>query len=368
MNLNPVDWSQAQDLLVKLVQVLTPLTERIVPTSFFLSRRFVIPAGLMQDDQPSIPLRHPVRLLSALHTVQKQVEELIADSPQEPEGEVKKNESRPAVKNENVPKDTPPLSKQAQKLIVQVQDAIGKLATSTYIQDPQEAPLRKALKELKPDLDRIIDLMVQNPELERVPPTSFRHSIPRSPREHLLEKLTAFPTTVPRENRLPAEVLSQPASTPVPVIRKEAVHSPTQPYVPIPRAVQSIVEKERIEPKEATAPAAALSFEKDETVAPLPKKKDLSEKQEVKEGREPNRKSSLEREKHPIDQDMEKQAPVAGKSETKPATKTFEAIALPGAPFISQPKNLVEHKKKKKRRGFWFKGEDDSDADDRNNS
>ena len=159
MNLNPIEWAQAQDLLVKLVHVLTPLTEKTVPASFFLSRRFVIPASLMQDDFSSGPLRHPVRVLPTLYSVQQQVEQWIAEAPQEAE-------ARPAapVPNEEKrtpPKEAPPISKQAQRLIDQVHDAIVILSTSTNMQDPQEAILRRVLAKLKPSLDRIVDSMAR---------------------------------------------------------------------------------------------------------------------------------------------------------------------------------------------------------------
>ncbi len=342
MNLNPVEWSQAQDLLIKLVQVLTPLTERIVPASFFLSRRFVIPSGLMQEDCPSIPLRHPVRILSALHTVQQEVEKWIGKAPQEIEE--KKSEVRPPLsRNENVPKDTPPLSKQAQKLIHEVQKAIGELANSTYIQDPKEAPLREALKKLKPNLDRIIDSMAHEKEPEQAPQVPLRQSIPRTPRDFIFAKPHMF-----------AEILNNEiAARPAPA--KDPVDSP------IVRLVQRGGEKEGrgvepASPKSIPVPTrtAPAPISRDEAVSPAPKKKG-----EVKEGREPSKENSIEAKPLKVETEVDKPSRKEGHTEVKVIPKPFEAITLPGAPFISQAKNLVAPRKKKKRKGFWFKGEED---------
>lgn len=357
MNLNPVEWSQAQDLLIKLVQVLTPLTERIVPASFFLSRRFVIPSGLMQDDCPSVPLRHPVRILSALHTVQQEVEKWIGKAPQEIEE--RKGEVRPPVsRNPNVPKETPPLSKQAQKLIHEVQKAIGELANSTYIQDPKEAPLREALKKLKPNLDRIIDSMAHEKEPEQAPTAPFRQSIPRTPRDFIFAKSHTFAEVFPKEASARPATVSQPGAAPA--------KDPVDP--PIARLVQKGVEKEGrgvepASPKSIPMPskAAPVPISKDEAVSPAPKKKG-----EVKEGRERPKENSIETKPLKVEAEVDKPGRKEGHSEVKVTPKPFEAITLPGAPFISQAKNLIAPRKKKKRKGFWFKGEED--LEERNNS
>src|SRR5690554_6472885 len=76
MNLNPIEWAQAQNLLLKLVQVLSPLTVRPIAPSFFLSRRFFAPPMAPSAD---FFQHHPVKLLSALHEVRKEVEEWIAE-------------------------------------------------------------------------------------------------------------------------------------------------------------------------------------------------------------------------------------------------------------------------------------------------
>src|SRR3990167_7840762 len=77
MNLNSVDWSHAQSLLIKLVQVLSPLTVHEIPASVFLNRRFVIPSFYSHEN--FFPKRCPVKLLSTLHAVQKEVEEWVSD-------------------------------------------------------------------------------------------------------------------------------------------------------------------------------------------------------------------------------------------------------------------------------------------------
>lgn len=316
MKLNPVEWSQAQELLIKLVQVLTPLAERTVPASFFLSRRFVIPSGLIQDDLQPFLLRHPVRLLTTLHSVQKQVEQWIAEPPKEVEaGE---NE-----KGEPVPRETPPLSKQAQKLIDQVQEAIVKLSTSTYVQDPQEVPLREALKKLKPNLDRIIDSMTHEKEPSSRPkaPSHFRHPIPSPYREYVFAKLNPSPDR------------------------------------PIARTIQKEVE---VEGKKRRAESPVI--ERDEMTPPH-KKRDVKPRR-GEEGSIQEKEPLSE--KVPVDTAVEKQSHQQGQKEAKVAPKPLETIALAGAPFLSQTKNIVAPRKKKKRKGFWFKGEDPEE--DRNNS
>lgn len=201
MDLNRVDWSNAQDLLLKLVQILSPFTEKGTPASLFLNQRFFIPP--LMGGQVST-LRSSVRLLSSLRTVQKQMGELLEKNEPSPEagenlqGPVseKKEPAKTSAEEKKSPpaKNDLPLYKQAQKLIDQVQDAIGNLCQSSHIKDPKEEPLREALKRLKPNLDRMIDGVTHegmHDADEGLP--SSRYILPRSPREHLLKKLIPFP-------------------------------------------------------------------------------------------------------------------------------------------------------------------------------
>ena len=140
MNINPVDLSQAQELLLELVHVLcriSPFAARNAPISLFLSRRFVLPTVHNFQDQ------HPIRLLTQL---QAKVDEWIGET---------------GVKTAHLEKDSKevPIARQAKLLIFQVQEAIGKLCTSTYIQNREEAPFRQTLQSIKPHLDRMVEAL-----------------------------------------------------------------------------------------------------------------------------------------------------------------------------------------------------------------
>ncbi len=298
MNLNPTEWSRAQDLLVKLVHALTPLTVKEVPASLFLTRRFFIPSDWMPDSADSPLLKQPIRLLTTLHSVQEQVEKWIGEAPQS---------SREV---ESGKKQAAPLSRQAEKLIAEVQEAIGKLSTSSFTKDPQEAPLREALKKLKPDLDRLIEAVSHDQESAPIPEASkspFRHPLPRSSREEMVKKLLSLS----EEKRAPKERTS------------------------------SLQEGEKnLE--------SNTSYEK---IAPI-KKEGEGTAQEKKVVKIPLIKES----KAPL-LDLEKGIEKA--SETlRVSPRPVEITSLPGAPIVPQTKELAPApRKKKKRKGFWFKEE-----------
>lgn len=345
MNLNPVKWSEAQGLLVELIHALTPLTVRTVPASLFLSRRFYA----LQDDFQTFPMR-PVRLLTTLHLVQQQVDKLLEEAEHQEsheEGESEKEELTPLDNNRSTfSKEAPPLSQQAQKLIDQVQNAIGELASSANIQEPQEAPLRYALKKLKPQLDRLIEAVSHNPEKALEPdrqtyPHSFRHVIPRSAREEIIQRFSSFPQTESRSK--------QPVALPE---QEVVIAAPARATPQIPREVEKEAQRE--------APmAAAAPLPKKESAPPIipvqqkkiPSKRGgeefLPEKREFKE-------NSVESKPQPLDGLAEK-AP-----EGQKAPKPLDLIALPGAPFLSEIKRPTLIRKKKKRKGFWFKDDKDN--------
>ncbi len=338
MNLNPVEWSEAKDLLLSLVQVLTPLTERIVSPSFFLSRRFVLPSALAQEDCPSILSRHPIRILSALHTVQKEVNKWIG-APPERDCENGERAEAPPLKEARVPpREAPSLSKQAQKLIREVQKAIGELASSTYIQSPTEAPLRAALTKLKPNLDQIIDSMAHEKEPEEPPSGSLGRAVLRLPGSRIGTK---------HKEDLPP---------PFPLLETEKEGAPS-----LTRAVSKSPEKEG-RGADPAAPEEVLGAPIDEEGPVLSA---LKKKEPVKEGRKPSKENPTELELHKVESEGERLSK-ENRTEPKAVLKSLETIALPGAPFISQAKNLTAPRKKKKRKGFWFKGEED--LEERNNS
>lgn len=325
--MNSVEWSHAQDLLVKLVQILSPLTVRAVPSSLFLHRRFFIPPSVMQED--SFLNKHPIRLLKTLHAVQKQVDEWIeeslppksvqreepqVDSPwtkalpreeqavfplpdlQDVQKEPLKTEplsQPPKEKEKEMPmKEPPPLKAQVKILIHQVQDAIVTLSTSAFIQDPQEAPLREALKKLKPNLDRIIETIAETQENESPQPlSSFRRSIPTASREEFVKKWSPS-----------LQILEKPI---LPLLPK--------------REKQEFREK-RNEETSKRGVKKEIFFE--ESVA-----------------------ASVSTATGPYEGEREESPP-------------FKPTVLPAAPFTPETRQVVSSRKKK-RKGFWFKEKED---------
>lgn len=290
MNLNPTEWSKTQDLLVKLVHALTPLTVKEVPASLFLSKRFYMPSQWMSDSTESPLLKQPIRLLTTLHSVQKEVEKWVEPAPQKQE--IKKGEKR----------EIPPVAKQAEKLIAEVQEAIVKLSNSNFVRDPKEAPLREALKKLKPELDRMIQAVAEDPEggaEQGASKQSFRHPLPRSPREEVMKKLLS---------------LSE--------IRPKAPQDAKKP-------TSSAVSDEQIPPSK---PAG--------------------------EGRGEEKKGAKPTQFKPIKEEsrlLEKIGEELHAGEAKPTIKPVEITSLPLIPILPQAKELQPPRKKKKRKGFWFK-------------
>lgn len=180
MDLNRVEWSKAQNLLVQLVQILTPLVEK--DPAVVLNTRFFIPPDAKGDP---LAIRHPVRVL---HFAQRQVAEWIEQLP--PSTPPKRGGERGAA-NERAPER--PLSTQAQKLINQVRNAICSLCTSSNIVEPKAAPLREALLKIKPYID----------EMVRAVSHEGMHSSDDEPNPHSPLTTHRFSREVPKAKRLP---------------------------------------------------------------------------------------------------------------------------------------------------------------------
>ncbi len=270
MGLNPVLWSQAQDLLLKLVYILKPLADPAAPVPSLLNQRFYIPP----KNEESHPFQHAVRILSTLHSVQKQVEEWIG---QEPVTEAPQP-SKTAV----------PLPKQAQKLILQVQDAITKLCSSTNMRNPEETPLRQSLKYLKPGLDRIIQAVTQDGmhSASDSLPQPFRFPLPQSSRQELIRKLISFPEHKIKED--PKSSLEKIAE-----MRERGGEAHPQKPQPLVKAIATLI--------------------KQEGDIPLPPK--------------------------------------------------TERTSIPAAPFTPETRSLSPTRKKKKRKGFWFRDKEEEERD-----
>ncbi len=290
--MNSVEWTQAQGLLKKFIDALSPLTVQAAVSSDFLNRRFFVPPHLASNDYFQ---RHPVRLLLVLREVEKEVGEWIGKTE-------KKTESKPTkVENKPSSKEPIPIGKQAKELIRQVQEAIGKLSNSRYIQNPQEAPLRKVLVKLKPDLERIIDavseLLESQGEIPKKAP--LRRAVPVSTRQERLEKLlfstkdTPFPDAAPTK-RTDRKVFSTPKEKPTLSVKR------------VPEKGEKIPEKA----KKEEAPLSSQLFPRIEK-----REEGLLRKEEM----------------HPV------------------------ALPILGAPV---PKKTLLPRKKKKRKGFWSKEEE----------
>ncbi len=262
MNLNSVEWARAQDLLLKLVQALSPFVSREPNTSqamsLTLSRRFFSPPT---GELPRF--RYAARLLTTLADAKKEVDDWIGKLPEtEAEfgktptseaGQAKKGMTGPflgkgaskeasdisaqnSAKNRGgdasssssaskasqsgaflqtggsaltsaakdaaaLPMKTP-VTSQAQQVIDQVRQAILTLSSSAYLIDPKAGPLRDALKRLKPFIDQLIEAVSQEGMHSSGDGLQhlFKFQSSSSEREALLKKMIQFPQSVDKKN------------------------------------------------------------------------------------------------------------------------------------------------------------------------
>ncbi len=297
MELTKVEWSKAQELLVKLVQVLSPLTDRSLSSSFSVSQHFFIPTAAPENLDR---FHRPFSIITTLHSVQKQVEEMITKTAAaEPVEQEKRKPSVPLFEKE-ISKFKAPLTIQAQKLIGEVQEAIGQLCHSTQIKDPKGAPLREALKRLKPNLDRIIEMVIsEEKEISTQSDNpSVRFASPVSSRQSQIRKQVVFSETEQKVDK---------------AMKKESRNSPS-----------SIVEKEKSIARGIRSVSTKLT-EKTVTVSP-------SEEKQV----------------------FKQQIHQTG------VLRPSERTSLPALPFVPMMRNLTSSlAKKKKRKGFWFREEEE---------
>jgi hypothetical protein len=334
MNLSPVEWSQAQSLLLKLVHVLTPLTLRTIPASF-LNRHFFIPFSSTKGDFEACSLKNPVRLMTTLHSVQKEVDRWVEENSylEEPQAESKtarlsKGDLIFANREvREVPKETLPISKQAQRLISQVQDAIATLSCSSFIRNPDKTNLKETLKKLKPHLDRIIESVEQ--DKNQIPKTatqnSFRFPTARSHREDFFLK----------QNDLSG--LDKDFQNPI--FKKN-------------RCLD--LEKENL----------GIDLEsRGESKSFPPNVFEISNRPFPRMQKEEERRNISKKEKTNHDSQEAKTLSSIQQSETNQELKTYlkplEAISLPGAPFIPEVRRLNFVRKKKKGKDLWSNKEED---------
>ncbi|HSX10598.1 MAG TPA: hypothetical protein VLF94_02640 [Chlamydiales bacterium] len=296
MNLNPIEWSKAQGLLLQLVQMLSPLTQQEATAISPLKLRFFVPPS--REETGVYPLRHPVTVLKAtLHAAREQMQEWIEQLPTAPNGKVEEktppSRTSPSAKGEGSPvpkpEPKPPLSLQAKVVIDQVRDAIGSLCTSTNITDPKAAPLREALIRIKPLIDEMIKA-VSHEGMHSAGEDSSRQflaPIPRLRRDNHIAK--QLPT--------PRSEIKQREETPRPVHTVSRIASE-------PRRTESVISEPRPKPTPTGSPAV-------------------------------------------VQQDAQAEA------------RPINRITPPGAPFSPETRSLTPARKKKKRKGFWFREDKD---------
>lgn len=209
MNLNSMDLNQVQALLFKLVQALPSLAGPEEKAPFPLSERpFFIPPQAQNPHQTqaqSLSTKHPVRLLSTLHHVQKEVEGWV----QEPRnGTSKPSTTLPSQLQKGTSPSSLSTFRQVQTLIHQVQEAIVHLSSSTPLEE-KKTFIQQTLTEIKPKLDAIIETMVHSQN--QVPPKEETRSQkklkPSASKREEIETQKVDPQELPRRKveELPSE-------------------------------------------------------------------------------------------------------------------------------------------------------------------
>lgn len=370
------EWIQARDLLLSLAQALAPIAGESSPLfkaggSLSLHQRLFIP-HLGQPGTAS-SFRHPVRLLTALHSAREGIEELLDKLPPAEKAEPASNSSdeqstekpifektKPAeAQRENEvsaksgapagekiwvgkkPNQPPTVANQAQKLVDQVRVAIRSLSSSYVFSNPHEAPLKDVFERLKPLVEEMIAAVGRGdmPSSDSGSASPFRLPLPISPREHLLKKQVPFPK----------------AETPV--SPKESAESHT--WVP-----------QRELKREPSGQPFAIKSESSEKSLVESLRRDLgrqdrefqiAEREEVR--KTPLRKSETEYQqplgRAPVLPPQKPPPPMGSftpviSSEPEPRLPVAERTILPAAPFFpgQVPLSSAE-KKKKKKRGLW---------------
>lgn len=198
MELNSTEWLSAQNILIKLVQILTPLANEGKAISVMIKQRFFIPPFLGGKEDCST-----AQLLPKLHSMQQQVKKWVDDpgtqatnpafkqvatngvseaKPDRSEAiRTPKDHSQRLGQGEKIDMAKPqpaichpfegriskqasgsfPLNKQARDLIGQVRVAIQTLANSANLIEPKIEPLREIFKRLKPQIDELVEAVAQ---------------------------------------------------------------------------------------------------------------------------------------------------------------------------------------------------------------
>lgn len=361
MDLNSVDLSDARSLLVELVRALSPLTNpaNSATNALFLNRRFIPP----QDSPTALYERHPVQILVKLHEVQEEVKKWVGDpeevqSPaftKESERDNLEIRSKPQTKaapsKENLLEargqkgaSISPLVREAKALVHQVQRAIATLSSSTSIQHANEALLRDALKKLKPGLDRIIRTIAEAQEkppekgdgLQKEEKSRDLPSTPIPTRQKVvMQKLREL-----RQEKTQAEEVERDK------LARKALPAQT------PGKKEFSQEKQKPSSKEQVQPEPGLNHNNKEFRPQKPIQENLESLSTEPFPVSLKEKSAQSQIESPVSEKQE-QAQKNTHSEMKP-------VALPISPLYFNTKKIAPARKKKKRKGFWFKDEEDA--------
>lgn len=353
MDLNFVDLGDVRHLLVELARALSPLANPTssAANSLFLTRRFTPP----EDLPTALYQRHPVQVLVKLHEVQEEVQKWVGASEPEEQAQILAKESKEKIPEKELKPQTKaasfehpqlraglrkdasisPLVREAKQLIHQVQGAIARLSSSSLIQQSDETILRDALKKLKPGLDRIIQAIAEVQQ--------------KSPEEKgkLREEKNMPSIPVPMRQKLVIQKLRE--------LREEK----TQPEEiekdkPVKRAVFSLdlQQNEVFEEKKG-----AVFNEREQIELPSKNAKGHRLKRSAQETVRIDKKTNVETQ---IEQIVTKKTSEERQPTQRNTHSEIKPVALPISPLIFEPKKPSLLRKKKKRKGFWFKEEEET--------
>jgi len=335
MKLNSVQWSDAQKLLLQLVDALSPYAEKPSPPYFSPSLRLYIP--LKNEINQSLQIRNPVRILL---TLQKQVHDWAG---------VEQGEGTVSYKGSHVEKNTitpqspnAPIAEEAKSLITKVQVAIGTLISSTNIKDPKEEPLREAMKRLKPDLDKMIHrLAIAEEGEESLQKPATRSFVSRSEREMRLMRDVEKEVLKPQIGQ---EILKQLTPENAKISEEKIPLDTTL----VKEAKLPELSVQKSEGNVATANFQRLKVEtqKEELLTP-------SEKKTVNFLR-PSKPSPIVQGGFQIQINDQEQV----------VSRPIEKPSIPLVPFVAETRSLTPARKKKKKKGFWRRGDEDNDRKD----
>ena len=373
MATNSVEWIQARDLLLSLAQALAPIAGENSPGfkgsgALSLHQRLFIPR-LVHGDAAST-FRHPVRLLTALHSAREGIEELLDKLPAEASAvskpankqsteksifekrqpvEVEQEQEAPLKSGVpggdkiwmgKKPNQTPTVANQAQKLVDQVRASIRTLSTSYVFSNPHEAPLKDVFEKLKPLVEEMIAAVGRGemPSSDSGSASAFRLPLPPSSREQMFKKQIPFPK--PEAAAIPKEAVESHTWIPRREPKQETARQPFARSEPGEKSPLESLRRESLLRERELQRFEAPSADRREACKAPPEKNEPA-------GRPP----VLPPQKPP--------PPISAFSgvvlnEPEPRPPVIERTILPAAPFFpGQIPLSSSEKKKKKKRGLW---------------